>query len=168
VNSLSSHHHHPLLSPPLPHPSYSTTFNTTSTTYPSLPSPSPLLRDVGWYLKCYLSPPGAPQPTWSQQTQRVEVWKERQGGRNEGREVGDEGAHFRGVDNRAVCTSHAAPFSLPKHFFCSIDNGAVCTSPTAPFSLAKHLFSAASIMGQCAPHMPPRFLSWNTFFPRRR
>jgi len=58
VYILSSHHHHPLPSWPLPHPSHHST--TISTTYPSLPSPSPLLRDVGWYLKCYLSPPGAP------------------------------------------------------------------------------------------------------------
>jgi len=58
VYILSSHHHHPLPSWPLPHLSHHST--TISMTYPSLPSPSSLLRDVGWYLKHYPSPPGAP------------------------------------------------------------------------------------------------------------
>jgi len=191
ANIPSSHHHHPLLSPPLPHPSYSTTLNTTSTTYASLTSPSPLLRDVGWYLKCYLSPPGAPQPTRSQQTQQGVGSV---GGETEGEEQREgswrRGVHFHGVDNGVVCTSHAAPFSLPKHFFCGIDNGAVCTSHaalfplakhlfsvalitgqceshTAPFPLAKHLFSAASITGQCESHTLPRLLLQNTFSLRR-
>jgi hypothetical protein len=64
-----------------------------------------------------------------------------------------------------VCTSHTAPFSLPKYvFFSGVDNGVVCTSHAALFSLPKHVFSAVSITGQCAHHAPPHFLSRNTFF----
>ena len=148
-----------LLSAPLPHPShYSMTLNTTSMSSPSLLSPSPLLRDVGWYLKRYLSPPGAPQPTWSQQTQRGagSVEWETGGGEPKGRKLETRWHET----HMPPCSSLFTPWGV-------LSMGSImgwCAPHMPPHFLSRNIFSAALIMGWCAPHMLPPFLSRNTFF----
>jgi len=69
-----------------------------------------------------------------------------------------------GVDNGAVCTSHAAPFPLAKHLFSAVSIMGQCESHAALFPLTKHPFSAVLMIGWCAPHTPPHFSPESHFF----